>query len=188
MSTLSLRNWREIFSVPNLLSLSRIPLGMMLFAHGCSFTRAGLIVIAALSDWLDGALARRWNQTSKIGALLDPIGDKVFAGCAILLAWNESWLSSLQLWCLLSREIALGVHLLACTVRSYLGMPCHWDVGTCLGSKWFTALQFGLIFALAVQSSLPSWAFLGLPLLAGIALAQWWKAGGALQVAPQMAH
>ena len=45
---------------------------------------AGAFILAALTDWFDGWLARRWNQTSAFGAFLDPVADK-FLVCACLL-------------------------------------------------------------------------------------------------------
>ena len=69
----------SLTSLPNLLSLSRIPLGIVLFAcMSYQLWLVGLVVflVATLTDWLDGWLARRWNQVSLIGRNLDPLTDK----------------------------------------------------------------------------------------------------------------
>jgi cardiolipin synthase len=73
----------------------------------------GLLIAAGLSDWLDGKLARAWNQQSRLGQVLDPAADRLYiaatlAGLAIrgIIGW---WLVAV----LVSRELVLGVALLA---------------------------------------------------------------------------
>lgn len=170
--------WRNLFSIPNLLSLSRVPLGLLLFASATPSLRFSLIVLAALTDWLDGLLARRWGDASGLGAILDPMGDKTFAGCAVLVAWIEGWLTPPLMLCLLSREIALALHLILCTIRRSMGATCQWNVGTCWASKVFTTFQFILIAGLVLELALPAIIFSVLPLLAGWAFVQWWQAAG----------
>ena len=46
---------------------------------------AGVFVLAAVTDWLDGYLARRWQQTSAFGAFLDPVADKLMVAVALVL-------------------------------------------------------------------------------------------------------
>jgi len=47
-------------------------------------------VVASVTDWLDGMLARRWHQTSSLGALLDPLADKVLVAAVLIgLAYRE---------------------------------------------------------------------------------------------------
>jgi CDP-diacylglycerol--glycerol-3-phosphate 3-phosphatidyltransferase len=77
----------RLLTIPNILTLSRLPLAVILFAcisYECWL--AGLIVfgIAALTDWLDGFLARKLNQGSAIGRSLDPLTDKVLIGGAFI--------------------------------------------------------------------------------------------------------
>jgi cardiolipin synthase len=72
----------RILTVPNLLSLARI-LGVPLFLWlvlGPERDGLALIVlmVSGLTDYLDGWLARRWNQTSRIGQLLDPAADRLY--------------------------------------------------------------------------------------------------------------
>ena len=70
-------------TLPTQLSLLRIPLTFLimalLFIPGWVAKAAALagFLLATMTDWLDGYLARRWRQTSPLGALLDPIADKV---------------------------------------------------------------------------------------------------------------
>jgi CDP-diacylglycerol--glycerol-3-phosphate 3-phosphatidyltransferase len=82
-----------------LLRLLLLPvfLWLLLAQHG-HLSRAyrwgavGIFGIMAITDKLDGFLARRWNQTSKIGALLDPIADKLLIACSVLLL-SFDWLA-----------------------------------------------------------------------------------------------
>ncbi len=79
----------------------------------------GLLIAAGLSDWLDGKLARAWNQQSRLGQVLDPAADRLYiaatlAGLAVrgIIPW---WLVAV----LVSRELVLGVALLALRRHSY---------------------------------------------------------------------
>ena len=80
------------FTIPTLLTLTRIvaiPLIVAIFYLPMEMEHKNLIatsmfVVFALTDWLDGFLARKMNQTSAFGAFLDPVADK-FLVCACLL-------------------------------------------------------------------------------------------------------
>jgi CDP-diacylglycerol---glycerol-3-phosphate 3-phosphatidyltransferase len=74
-------------TLPNLLTLSRLPLAVVLFACiAYEWWLAGLVVfvLASLTDWADGFLARRLNQLSALGRSLDPLIDKVLIGGAFI--------------------------------------------------------------------------------------------------------
>jgi len=59
------------------------------FLQGDRTLTFGLLAFIALSDWLDGFLARRWNASTRLGALLDPIADKLAqVTLLVLLAWG----------------------------------------------------------------------------------------------------
>lgn len=77
----------ELWSVPNLLSLSRLPLAAGLCACvSFGWWAAALVTfaVAALTDWLDGWWARRFHQLSAVGRNLDPLTDKVLIGAAFI--------------------------------------------------------------------------------------------------------
>jgi phosphatidylglycerophosphate synthase len=65
-------------TVSNLLSLSRIPLGVMFLVTSDARVLAGVVVAGALTDLLDGVIARVSGTTSEVGILLDPFCDKIF--------------------------------------------------------------------------------------------------------------
>lgn len=72
----------RVFTVPNILSFLRL-LGVPLFlwlvlvkeADGLAFA---VLIVAGFTDYLDGKLARRWNQISRLGQLLDPLADRLY--------------------------------------------------------------------------------------------------------------
>lgn len=81
-------NWQELKSVPNLVSLSRmllIPFLVVLIVQNRWGSAALLAAILGISDFIDGWIARRFNQVTKLGSLLDPLIDRVFV-ISVLLA------------------------------------------------------------------------------------------------------
>jgi CDP-diacylglycerol--glycerol-3-phosphate 3-phosphatidyltransferase len=76
----------RIIAIPLLVALFYLPLGLS-EAQRNLFTTV-LFVAAAITDWVDGWLARRWNQTSSFGAFLDPVADKLMV-CTALVALIE---------------------------------------------------------------------------------------------------
>lgn len=81
---------RDLWRPSNLLSLSRIPLAVCLFYYLSRDSKQSLVmavllmVLAGLTDALDGALARRFGSITRLGEVLDPICDKVFASILVL--------------------------------------------------------------------------------------------------------
>ena len=85
------QTFKELFLASNLLSLSRILLTPFV-AYGLSredttgtILTVVLFLIAAVTDFLDGFVARRLNQVTRLGVSLDPIADKIFAATVIIL-------------------------------------------------------------------------------------------------------
>ncbi len=81
----------KIFNVPNMLSLSRIlsvPVFIVLMLEPTPIRAlaAGIVFsLASATDWLDGYLARKWGQVTKVGKLLDPIADKILIMAALVV-------------------------------------------------------------------------------------------------------
>ncbi|TDQ53381.1 CDP-alcohol phosphatidyltransferase family protein [Actinorugispora endophytica] len=78
----------RVWTVPNVISMVRL-LGVPLFLWLVLGPRADLwalavLALAGLSDWLDGKIARAWNQTSRLGTLLDPMADRLYIFAALL--------------------------------------------------------------------------------------------------------
>lgn len=103
-------------NLPNLLTLGRIALipvfGMvfLLPLEWANIAAATIFALAAVTDWLDGYLARRLGQTSPFGAFLDPVADKLMVAVALvtLVAVNTSPLFALAAAIIICREIAVS--------------------------------------------------------------------------------
>ncbi len=71
----------RILTVPNVISVVRllcVPLFLyLLFARDNRLAAAWLLAALGATDWVDGYIARRWNQVSKVGKVLDPVADRV---------------------------------------------------------------------------------------------------------------
>ncbi|HBG32109.1 CDP-diacylglycerol--glycerol-3-phosphate 3-phosphatidyltransferase [Candidatus Macondimonas diazotrophica] len=90
-----------------------IPLFVLVFYlpwSGAGILAASIFVVAAITDWLDGYLARRWNQTSAFGAFLDPVADKLIVAVALILVLQRDArvLIALPVVIIISREITVS--------------------------------------------------------------------------------
>ncbi len=80
-----------MLNIPNLLTLFRIfliPVFVILFYLPYEWSNlwaAGMFVLAAITDWFDGYLARRLNQSTPFGAFLDPVADKIMISRPIIV-------------------------------------------------------------------------------------------------------
>ena len=90
-----LKEAKKGLNVPNLLTLIRIwaipAIVATFFINGAWASWLGVVLfaIAGITDYLDGYLARHWNQLSRFGRILDPIADKLLVGSIlIMLAWQ----------------------------------------------------------------------------------------------------
>lgn len=90
-----MRHYEQMFNWPNVLTLIRIsviPLLVIFFYLPVSWGHAAAMVIfvfASITDWLDGYLARYLKQTTKLGAFLDPVADKLMVSVALVLIVAE---------------------------------------------------------------------------------------------------
>jgi CDP-diacylglycerol---glycerol-3-phosphate 3-phosphatidyltransferase len=116
--------WREIgaesLNLPNLLTLLRIlliPVFIILFVHPTpdqSLAAAIVFTVAAMTDMLDGYIARRTGQITKLGKLLDPIADKLLVLSALILLMNVDRVSALVVLLIIAREVAVtGIRAIA---------------------------------------------------------------------------
>lgn len=103
----------KLFNVPNLLSLSRIfsvPIFiiLMLEPSPARALAAGIVFsLASATDWLDGYLARRWGQVTKIGKLLDPIADKILVASALIMLVDIARIPAWIAIVIIGREFAV---------------------------------------------------------------------------------
>lgn len=103
-------------NIPNILTLARIafiPLLVMFFYLPYAWSMplaAGLFALASVTDWLDGYLARRLNQSTPFGAFLDPVADKLMVAVALALLielYDTVWLT-LPALVIIGREIVIS--------------------------------------------------------------------------------
>jgi len=112
-----------------------------------------IFVVAATTDWIDGYLARRWHATTRWGAILDPIADKVLVTGAILGVLTSGSVPQIAIPCglILFREFAVSA--LRETVAGKVKLPVT------LLAKWKTTLQ---LVALGAQLFARNWDGFGL--------------------------
>ncbi|NLF09376.1 MAG: CDP-diacylglycerol--glycerol-3-phosphate 3-phosphatidyltransferase [Pirellulaceae bacterium] len=116
---------KAMFNLPNQLTALRLLLSLVLFffiATGWYITSLVLFIIAAGTDWLDGYYARKYDQVTTLGRILDPFADKVIiCGTFILLAAIPRMIAmglwGLQAWMVV---IIVGRELLVTTLRSFI--------------------------------------------------------------------
>jgi cardiolipin synthase len=139
---------RRAFNLPNLLTYGRIlavPLILLCFylegrTHPTDFARwtaLAIYVIASITDYLDGYLARIWEQTSNIGRMLDPIADKLLVSAVLLLLAHNGTIDKYSLWAAI---IILCREILVSGLREYLaGLKVSVPVTRL--AKWKTTVQ-----------------------------------------------
>lgn len=94
-----------VFTLPNIVSTSRVALGFGFLMAEAAPVRLALIAIASLTDVLDGWLARRTKAASRIGALVDPVADRFFALCVVIGYVVGGQLSAWQAVALMFRDV-----------------------------------------------------------------------------------
>ena len=99
--------WFRIAVIPLFVALFYIPESLISVPARDSVA-AWMFVVAAITDWLDGWLARRWNQTSSFGAFLDPVADKLMVCAALLVLLHLDRVGSLIALVIIGREIAIS--------------------------------------------------------------------------------
>jgi CDP-diacylglycerol--glycerol-3-phosphate 3-phosphatidyltransferase/cardiolipin synthase len=160
------------FSVPNLLTYGRIlaipAVVALLFWPREDWVRwiaLAIYIIAAITDYFDGYLARAWHQQSASGRMLDPLADKLLiASCLLMLAADET-ISGFSLWAAI---IILCREILVSGLREFLA-ELKVSVPVSNVAKWKTAAQLVavgfLIAGPAGEVILPGTVLIGLVLL-----------------------
>lgn len=103
-------------NLPTFLTLFRvvlIPFFILSFYIPFEWTNlvtTAIFFIASITDWFDGYLARRWKQTTRFGAFLDPVADKVIVAAALVLVaeYYHIWWITLPTIVIISREIIVS--------------------------------------------------------------------------------
>ena len=139
-------------NLPNILTYARI--GAVPLVVGCllaggyqwRWTALGLFVAAAITDFLDGYLARLWSQQSSLGRMLDPIADKLLIAAVLLMLAADGTIAGTHLWAAI---IILCREVLVSGLREFLGQV-QVSVPVTQLAKYKTAVQLvaiGLLIA-----------------------------------------
>lgn len=145
-----------MMTLPNILTLTRLTAAPMLGIMFLYFTRpfadwAALILFvgAALTDWVDGYIARTWKQESKLGTMLDPIADKAMVLIALLVITGIFGLNPLVL---LPATLIVFREVFVSGLREFLGEVAGTLKVTKL-AKWKTTVQMmaiAMLFAVGI--------------------------------------
>ena len=99
--------WLRILLIPVFVGVYYLP-DAWLAPAGKNWLAMSVFVVAAITDWLDGWLARKWGETSAFGAFLDPVADKLMVAAALIvlvaLGRADAWLAII----IIGREIAIS--------------------------------------------------------------------------------
>jgi len=157
-ATLSdMQNSPSIYNLSNILSLLRGPL-ILVYIFGNAEWKIGSLVLAGLSDFLDGYLARKLRTITKLGAYLDALMDKFFVFCvAGFLVFNGDILP-LNFIFFISRDLFLSLLIL------YLVWFTQWrqiEIRSAFLGKTTTAFQLLTLIGVTLQFSIPQWIYYG---------------------------
>jgi phosphatidylglycerophosphate synthase len=114
------------------------------------------IILAMITDSIDGYLARRSKTTSRLGAVLDPAMDKFFVFFALTVLFLENKIELWQLLMMISRDFAL------CLFGLYLSLSGLWQTYEFRSIRWgkvTTALQFIVLIGVSLGYQIPSYLF-----------------------------
>jgi len=103
----NLLTWLRILAIPLVVGVFYLP-DAWLAAHEKNQAATVLFVLAALTDWLDGWLARKLNQQSAFGAFLDPVADKLMVAAALIVLVQLHRCDGLIALIIIGREIAIS--------------------------------------------------------------------------------
>jgi CDP-diacylglycerol--glycerol-3-phosphate 3-phosphatidyltransferase/cardiolipin synthase len=139
--------WLRIMLIPVFVIIFYLPTNPQAFgaipAHWVNLTATAIFAVAALTDWLDGYLARKLNQTSSFGAFLDPVADKLMVAAALIVLVEFERVGAVVALIIIGREIAISA------LREWMaGEGQRSSVGVAMIGKVKTAVQMVAILFL----------------------------------------
>ena len=145
--------------IPNILTYGRIlaiPVLILVFYLPVewSATAATIIfMVAAFTDWLDGYLARRWDQTSAFGAFLDPVADKLIVAAALIILVERNPTSAESIYLALPTIVIIGREIAISALREWMAeIGERAAVAVSMIGKVKTAVQMLAIMLLLYQA------------------------------------
>lgn len=140
-----------MLTLPNIITLIRLPLAL-LYLYESVPMRATILILAMLSDALDGYFARRYNYTSRVGTFLDPLADKLFVFAVLGTLLSEGRLLPWEAITMLCRDFSVMIF---AVYLMYKGNLAQYQFRAIWCGKLMTALQFVVLFCLTCHISLP---------------------------------
>ena len=102
-----LLTWLRVALIPLVVGVYYLPeIGLNRYEQGIAAT--AVFIVAAATDWFDGFLARRWNQTSAFGAFLDPVADKLMVCAALLVLLDINRVDVFIALVIIGRELTIS--------------------------------------------------------------------------------
>jgi cardiolipin synthase len=135
----------SVRSIPNIVSLSRVLLAVAFVMDRDGNARIWIVLAAAVTDMLDGWLARRAGLVTRFGALVDPFADRVFVLVAVSTFVYEGTLSTVEYFVMISRDLMTAVGFLVARAVPWL-QPVEFRARA--SGKLVTALQMLAFVAL----------------------------------------
>jgi cardiolipin synthase (CMP-forming) len=100
----NLLTWARILLIPLVVGVYYLPLTPV----EQNFVATAAFLVAAITDWIDGWLARKLNQTSAFGAFLDPVADKLMVAAALVMLVELNRADAMLCFIIIGREIAIS--------------------------------------------------------------------------------
>jgi cardiolipin synthase (CMP-forming) len=144
-----------MLTLPNLISLVRlalVPVFLWLLVGADEPVWAGLLLgLIGSTDWIDGYLARRLNQVSEVGKILDPLADRIAVVAAVIAGLVTGYLPAWFAWLLIVREALVAIGAVVVALRGHTSLAVR---------------KMGKLATLLLYTSV-AWFFVG---------ASWWPA------------
>jgi CDP-diacylglycerol--glycerol-3-phosphate 3-phosphatidyltransferase len=162
------RMLRRMLNVPNVLTMARLVLSIVVFVLvplGCYFSALLVFIVAASTDWVDGYWARRFNQVTQLGRIFDPFVDKIIVcGLFIFLAAERDPPSGITAW---MAVVVVGRELLVTALRGFIEQRGG-DFSAKMAGKLKMVFQcvaggFGLGALMYANGTAPGWMQMILP-------------------------
>jgi CDP-diacylglycerol--glycerol-3-phosphate 3-phosphatidyltransferase/cardiolipin synthase len=103
----NLLTWFRILCIPVVVGVFYAPMAWLSVPE-MNFLATAVFILAAVTDWFDGWLARKLNQTSAFGAFLDPVADKLMVAAALIVLVALERVDALVAFIIIGREIAIS--------------------------------------------------------------------------------
>lgn len=147
------------YSIPNLLTLLRIALipVFVLFYYlpleSAHLITTAIFALAAITDWFDGYLARKWQETSAFGAFLDPVADKLMVAAALILIVDTNPSAYHGIWLAMPALVIVGREITISALREWMAeLGASATVAVSMMGKVKTTAQMAALMLLLYQT------------------------------------